>query len=155
MIKYPTSAVRCRQISDPTQLSVISVIFIWCCIHPWHPWCHVQFHPHPSALLPNFPSPQCVADKFPISHIMRDIRDVNDRLHPYSSPLWSNLPSPQCVAESWHMNIQFLIPAGRGTIMTLDIKFPISAGRRRIMMWTRNFHIKVFDLRSASQDHTV
>ena len=93
--------------------------------------------------------------KFPISHIIRDIRDVNDQLHPNLSPLWSNFPSLQWVAESWHMNIQFPIPVGRGIIMTLDIKFPISAERRRIMTLTRNFNIKVFDHRSESQDHTV
>ena len=119
--------------------------------------------------------------KFPTSYNIRDIRDVNVHLHPYFSRYqisdfthhpwhpwcqWSTSSQPSVMIKS-------PIPAGRGTIMTLDIKFRISAGRRRIMThehqisdlrsasqdqpmtWTRHFHIKVFDLRSASQDHTV
>ena len=137
-------------ISDLTHSSVTCVIFMFSCSRPSHPWCHVPFHSHTSSLLSNFrPHTTFVTSvmsmftftltfliiKFPISHTLHDIRDVNAQFHTNSSPLWSNLPSPQCVAESWH----------------IDIKFQISAGRRRIMTHEH----QISDLRRASQDHDV
>ena len=128
--QFPISEVRCRQISDLTK---ISVIFIWCCIHPWHPWCHVQFPPYPSPLLSTFR-----LHTSSVTSVMSMINFIQTHLrHDQISHLcrrrrimtWtSNLPSPQCVAELWYMNT----------------KSPISAVRRRIMTWTWNFHIKSF-----------
>ena len=109
-----------------------------------------QLHPNP-LLWSNLPSPQCVADKFPTSHIIRDIRDVNDQFHPNSSPLWSNLPSPQCVAESWHIDIKFRISAGRRRIMTH--RHQISGLRRASQ--DHDIEHQISDLRRASKDHNV
>ena len=58
---------------------------------------NAEFHPNSFPLLSNFPSPQCIAGKFPISHscrwyscsvaVVHDIRDINDSVAPCLSPL--------------------------------------------------------------------
>ena len=84
--QFLTSAARCRQISDLTQLSMTPVISMFSYIHLDISVVYIRSHLTSSPLLPNFPSPQCVAGKFPISHrylrysydvaFIHDIRDV-------------------------------------------------------------------------------
>ena len=132
IIKIPISAMRCRPISDLTQLSVTPVISMLSYIRLDIRVVYIRSHFTSSPLLPNFPTLQCIAGKFLISQrylwysydvaFIHDIRDVMFSFHltlphyysisDFTHPLWH----PWC---QWSTSSQ---------LISIMIKSPIFAG---------------------------
>ena len=158
MIKYPTSAVRCRQISGLTQCpwhlsysrSVTNVHDIWDV--------YIHLHLTSSPLLPNFPSPQCVAGKFPISHScpwylwysydVAFIYDIRDVMFSFNLTLPRYYLISNFTHHPWHPWCQ---RSTSSQLISVMMKSPISVVRCRIMTHRH----QISGLRRASQDHDI